>query len=144
MGADSGGLRAFGESRGIRTFAYGHLGERARPTDDTDTLLASPTLKRIGAAHGGRAAEDVALRWVLQSGAAASVRPTSDFRKGFSACEATTSACADGLRASAGAFNYKLTAAEMKEIDEMASPKGYPTLFSSPGCPDSFFSAKRG
>ena len=143
MGPDSNGLRAFGESRGIRTFAYGHLGERADPADDTDELLASPTLRRIGTAHGGRTAEEVALKWVLQSGAAASVRPTSDFGKGRSACDATSSACADGLLASAGAFGYKLTAAEMKEIDAMASPKGYPTLFSSPGCPDSFFAQKR-
>ena len=70
---------------------------------------------------------------------AASVRPTSDFAKGRSACDAATAACADGLRASAAAFSYKLTATEMKEIDAMTSPKGYPTLFSSPGCPGSFF-----
>ena len=38
MGPDSGGLRAFGESRGIRTFAYGALGEPG-PSDE---LLASP------------------------------------------------------------------------------------------------------
>ena len=140
MGPDSGGLRAFGESRGIRTFAYGHLGERARPKDDTEELLASPTLQRIGTAHGGRTAEDVALRWVLQSGAAASVRPTSEFiLGGRSACDATSSACADGLRASARAFSWMLTAAEMKEIGAMTSPKGYSTIFSSPGCPDSFF-----
>ena len=138
MGPDSGSLRAFGESRGIRTFAYGHVGERANPTDDTDELLSSPTLRRIGSAHG-RTAEEVALRWVLQSGAAASVRPTTDFRKGFSACDPTTSACADGLRSSANAFSYKLSAAEMKEIDSMTSPKGFPTIFSSPGCPESFF-----
>ena len=142
MGPDSGGLRAFGETRGIRTFAYGHLGERANPKGDTDELLASPTLRRIGAAHGGRTAEEIALKWVLQSGAAASVRPTSNFAKGRSACDATSSACADGLRTSAGAFGYKLTKAEMKEIDAMTSPMGYPTLFSSPGCPDSFFSVR--
>ena len=142
MGPDSGGLRAFGESRGIRTFAYGHLGERANPKDDTDELLASPTLQRIGAAHRGRSAEEVALRWVLQSGAAASVRPTSDFGLGRGACAATSSACADGLLASANAFGWTLTAAEMREIDAMTSPNGYPTLFSSPGCPDSFFTEK--
>ena len=139
MGPDSGGLRGFGESLGIRTFAYGHLGERAMPKDDTDELLASPTLRRIGAAHGGRSAENVALRWVLQSGAAASVRPVSDFGLGRSACDAMSSACADGLRASAQSFSWQLTATEMKEIDAMTLPKGYPTLFSSPGCPDSFF-----
>ena len=92
MGPDAGGLRAFGESRGIRTFAYGHLGEQARPKDDTSELLTSPTLQRIGAAHGGRTAEDVALRWVLQSGAAASVRPSADFGFGRGACDATSSA----------------------------------------------------
>ena len=142
MGSDTGGLRAFGESRGIRTFAYGHLGEQARPKDDTDEILSSPTLQRIGAAHGRRTADAVALRWVLQSGAAASVRPTSNFGLGRGACDATSSACADGLKASADAFSWKLTADEMREINAMTSPKGYPTLFSSPGCPDSFF-AKR-
>ena len=142
MGPDTGGLRAFGESRGIRTFAYGHLGEQARPKDDTDEILSSPTLQRIGAAHGRRTADAVALRWVLQSGAAASVRPTSNFGLGRGACDATSSACADGLKASADAFSWKLTADEMREINAMTSPKGYPTLFSSPGCPDSFF-AKR-
>ena len=105
-------------------------------------LLASPILQRIGAAHGGRTAEDVALRWVLQSGAAASVRPSADFGLGRGKCDATSTACADGLRVSANAFSWKLTAAEMREIDAMTSPKGYPTLFSSPGCPDSFFSKK--
>ena len=45
----------------------------------------------------------------------------------------------DGLRASAAAFGWALTEAEMGEIDALPSPRGYPTLFSSPGCPDSFF-----
>ena len=48
MGPDTGGLRAFGEKRGIKTFAYGALGEPA-PADE---LLASPVLRRIGDAHG--------------------------------------------------------------------------------------------
>jgi len=141
MGPDPSGLRAYGESRGIRTFAYGHLGEKALPQDDTDELLASPLLRRIGGAHG-KTAEEVALRWILQSGAAASVRPSSDFILGRSYCEPTGSACADGLLASAGTFGWKLSAGEMGEIDAMKSPVGYPTLFSSPGCYASFFSKK--
>ena len=38
MGADAYGVRAFGESRGIRTFAYGALGEPGPSAE----LLASP------------------------------------------------------------------------------------------------------
>ena len=70
MGADAGGLRSFGESKGIRTFAYGALGEPG-PSEE---LLSNPTLRKIGKAHGGRSPEEVALRWVLQTGAACSVR----------------------------------------------------------------------
>ena len=82
MGPDPKGLRSFGESKGIRTFAYGALGEPG-PSDE---LLASPVLKRIGAAHGGKLPEEVALRWALQGGAAVSIRPTADFGLGRSAC----------------------------------------------------------
>ena len=53
--------------------------------------------------------------------------------------ELLLSTCADGLRASADAVSWELSAAEMREIDAMPSPKGSPTLFSSPGCPDSYF-----
>ena len=56
MGPDTGGLRAFGEKRGIKTFAYGALGEPA-PADE---LLASPVLRRIGDAHG-RGVEEASL-----------------------------------------------------------------------------------
>jgi len=132
--------RAFGESHGIRTFAYGHLGERARPPDDTDLILGNPTLRRIALDHS-KTVEDVALRWVLQSGAAASIRPTAEFILGRGVC--TDPRCNEGLKASSQAFRWQLTYAEMKEIDALTSPNSNPTLFSSPGCPDSFFAKKR-
>ena len=134
MGKDARGLRAFGESRGIRTFAYGALGE---PGPDP-ALLASATLKQIGEKHG-RSVEEVALRWVLQGGCAASVRPTTDFGLGRSVCSEGTSACADGLRTRAQAFDWALSADEMASLNALTSPPGNPTLFSTTFCPDSFF-----
>uniref|UniRef100_A0A7S0J460 NADP-dependent oxidoreductase domain-containing protein n=1 Tax=Calcidiscus leptoporus TaxID=127549 RepID=A0A7S0J460_9EUKA len=137
MGADAGGLRTYCDSRGIKTFAYGALGEPAPSAE----LLSSEELRKIGAEHGGRSAEEVALRWVLQSGAACSVRPTTSFGLGFSVCDAGA-ACAAGLRARSAAFGWSLTAAEMRQLSQMTSPAGNPTLFSSTGCPNSFFAAK--
>jgi len=139
--------RAYGESRGIRTFAYGHLGERARPADDTRRILSDPTLNEIALDHHHRdrdgddvKAEDVALRWVLDRGAAASVRPTSDFELGKGCC--VDPSCSDGLRASvrtaAGRWG-RLTPSELRRIDALRDPDSDPTLFSSPGCPGSFF-----
>lgn len=136
--ASAGSLRAFGEARGIKTFAYGALGEPG-PSDE---LLTSPTLKKIGDAHA-RSTEEVALRWLLQNGCAVSARPTSNFGLGTSAC-AEGEACKAGLRARSQAFDWALTAAEMRELDAMTSPGGNPTLFSSLGCPDSFFATFKG
>ena len=44
MGKDALGLRAFGESKGIKTFAYGAVGEPG-PSDE---LLSSPCCKCQG------------------------------------------------------------------------------------------------
>ena len=133
MGKDTNGLRAFGESRGIKTFAYGALGEPG-PSDE---LLNSPTLKQIGSKHG-RSVEEVALRYGLQSGCAVSIRPTVGFGLGKSTCSDDGS-CRAGLRARASAFDWSLTAAEMAELSALTSPAGNPTLFSTTACPDSFF-----
>lgn len=137
MGPDPLGLRSFGEARGIRTFAYGALGEPG-PSEE---LLRNPTLLAMGKAHGGKSAEEVALRWVLQSGVACSVRPTSDFGLGVSVCEPGV-ACTHGLRSRSRVFDWSLSSTEMSELDMMTSPDGNPTLFSSTGCPNSFFADK--
>ncbi|KAL3923194.1 MAG: hypothetical protein SGPRY_004302 [Prymnesium sp.] len=137
MGPDAGGLRSFGESRGIRSFAYGALGEPG-PSDE---LISSPVLKRIGSAHGDRSSEEVALRWVLQNGLACSVRPTSNFGLGTSACD-PFDVCTAGLTKRSQVFDWSLSAAEMAELNALTSPGGNPTLFSSTGCPNSFFASK--
>ena len=136
MGADAHGLRTFGESRGIRTFAYGACGEPG----PNEALLASPVLRRVGAAHG-KTPEEVALRWVLQTGAAVSVRPTTHFGLGVSTCR-EGSECQDGIKARAGSFDFKLSAQEMSELSAMTSPDDNPTLFSSAGCPGAFVMPK--
>ena len=137
MGTDPRGLRSYGEKRGVRTFAYGAVGEPG-PSDE---LLSSPTLRQIGERYG-RSADEVALRWVLQSGMACSVRPTTAFGLGKSACDAGE-ACRAGLRARGTAFDWALSSAEMASLDAMTSPPGNPTLFSSTGCPDSYFATPK-
>lgn len=131
MGPDAHGLRSFGEQRGIKTFAYGALGEPG-PAEE---LLKSPLLMRIGDAHS-RSPAQVALRWVAQTGAAFSVRPTAAFGLGKSACEGPE--CRKGLAERVQTFDWTLTPQEMSEIDAMTSPDGNPTLFSSPGCKNCF------
>ena len=136
MGPDAHGLRSFGESRGVRTFAYGALGEPG-PAQE---LLGSELLERIGAAHG-RSAAQVALRWVAQSGCALSVRPTAAFGLGGSACQGP--GCRAGLEERAQTFAWSLTPGEMAELDALTSPDGNPTLFSSSGCKGCFGCAPR-
>ena len=134
MGPDAHGLRTFCDSQGIRTFAYGAVGEPG-PSEE---LLSNPSLRRIGNAHGGRSTDEVALRWVLQGGAAVSVRPTTDFGLGTSVCSGETDRCEKGLRVRADTFSWHLTRQEMDELDAMTSPDANPTLFSSAGCPGAF------
>jgi len=133
MGLDPKGLRSYGESRGIRTFAYGAVGEPA-PNKE---LLESPILNRIAINHKV-SPEAVALRWILQTGAAVSVRPTLDFGLGTSTCPLENNKCDEGLQERAATFNWKLTTEEMDELSAMTSPNDNPTLFSSAGCPDAF------
>jgi len=131
MGKDAHGLRTFQESNGIRTFAYGAIGEPG-PNQE---LLSSPVLTRIAYDHG-KSVEEVALRWVTQGGAAVSVRPTRNFQLGVSSCNGNV--CQEGIRARASSFNWSLSESEMNELNQMTSPDDNPTLFSSSGCPGSF------
>ena len=132
MGQDAHGLRTFCDKNGIRTFAYGAVGE---PGPNAE-LLQSPLLKRIGDAHGGKSPEEVAVRWVLQTGAAVSVRPTTNFDLGIGSC--VDPLCGDGLLKRANSFNWSLTKQEMKILNSLKSPDDNPTLFSSKGCPNAF------
>lgn len=133
MGRNAHGLHTFGESRGIRTFAYGAIGEPG----PNETLLNNPTLAEISQSHN-RSPEEVAVRWVLQTGAALSVRPTKEFGLGLSACRADDESCERGIKARANSFEWQLTKREMAELDGLRSPDDNPTLFSSAGCPGAF------
>lgn len=137
MGLDPRGLRSYGESRGIKTFAYGAVGEPG----PNSQLLENATIRKIAKAHKV-APEAVALRWVIQSGAAASVRPTLKFSLGQSVCPADDNECADGLAARAGIFDWNLSPREMNQLSSLTSPNDNPTLFSSAGCPDAFVMPK--
>jgi len=140
MGQDPQGLRSFGESKGIRTFAYGAVGE---PGPNAE-LLSSPILQNIGKAHAPtKSPEQVALRWVLQTGAAVSVRPSTNFGLGQGMCTSNgPDQCGSNLQARAASFDWKLTNAEMVTLDAMTAPSDNPTLFSSSGCRGAFVMPK--
>ena len=127
MGKDVGGLRTLGQKAGIRTFAYGQTGE---PTPN-DGITNNPILKKIGNSHN-KSSEEVALRWVLQNGIAASMRPSSS----FGTCVGEE--CQLGIARQVGCFDWSLTEREMAQLDAMTSPDDNPTLFSSAGCPGAF------
>lgn len=128
MGSDVHGLKSFGEGLGIRAFSYGQTGE-PNPSPD---ILQNPVLESIGRANAGRTSEEVALKWVLQNGIAASVRPSNDFGQ----CMDNT--CKLGIKRQARAFEWQLTEKDMKTLDNLKAPDDNPTLFSSPGCPGAY------
>lgn len=137
MGKDAHGLRTFCEKNGIRTFAYGAVGEPG-PNEE---ILNNPALKKIGQNHGGKSTEEIGLRWVLQGGAACSVRPTTNFGLGTGTCS-NNGECETGLQKRGGVFNWSLTKSEMAELDALVGPDDNPTLFSSSGCPGAFVMPK--
>ena len=129
-------LRKFCDAEGIKTFGYGAVGEPG-PNEE---ILNNAILKKIGKKHGKSPAE-VALRWVIQGGAACSVRPTTEFGLGFGVCT-EQNGCREGLEKRAAVFDWSLTKGEMKELDAMTGPDDNPTLFSSAGCPNAFVMPK--
>ena len=136
MGKDAHGLRSFCDARGIRTFAYGAVGE---PGPNAE-LLASQVVTNIANAHQ-KSPEQVALRWVLQSGAAVSVRPTLEFGLGAGACR-NDGSCEQGIAGRAISFDWSLSSKELQKLDALTSPDDNPTLFSSAGCPGAFVMPK--
>ena len=136
MGRDATGLIGFGEARGIRTVAYGTLGEPVALRE----LLDSRELQAIANAHR-RPVEAVALKWNLQSGFAVSNRPTADYAPDNAPYgQRCTDACKASLTAMRDAFDWDLSRAEMAQLDRLAFdayPQS-PTYYSSAGCPNSF------
>jgi len=128
MGEDVHGLRAAGENvAGIRTFAYGQTGE---PTPNME-IVNNPILQKIGKAHG-KSTLEVALRWVIQNGMAASIRPSASFGRCLG------EECRLGIAKQASCFDWALSEREMAKLDAMESPDDNPTLFSSAGCTEAF------
>ena len=128
MGQNVHGLRFFGETNGIHTFAYGQTGE----PEPSLEIINNPILKRIGEAHGGKSPEEVALWWVLQNGIAASIRPSSK----FGICDGEE--CKLGIARQVHCFDWALSEKEMAELDVLTSPDDNPTFFSSAGCPGAY------
>ena len=134
MGNDPLGLHTFCDLHGIKTFAYGAVGEPG----PNDILLNSIVLKRIAKSHD-KSVEQVALRWVLQTGDGSngvSVRPTLNFGLGNGKCELPE--CENGIKGRASTYTWSLSPKEMKLLDYLKSPNDNPTLFSSKGCPNSY------
>lgn len=140
MGPDATGVIEYGEKKkGIRTVAYGVLGEPiALPQ-----LLTDGTIGKIAAAHS-RSVEEVALMWNVQSGYAISNRITADYGPANAKVDGATSFCTDGcaaaIRAMADASSWSLTEKEMAQLDDIRLddyPQS-PTYYSSAGCPASF------
>jgi 2,5-diketo-D-gluconate reductase A len=125
MGPDIQGLRTKNEKYGIRTFSYGQTGE----PEPRDALLNDPILKRIGEKHE-KSTEEVALRWVLQNGMAASLRPSGNFGR----CEGQE--CQMGLSRQVSCLEWELTKDEMAELDAIKFDDVSPTPFSA-CCPGS-------
>ena len=131
MGADAHGLRSHGEARGVRTFAYGALGEPGPSAE----LLADGPLARVAAKYG-KSPEEVAVRWLTQIGVAVSARPTTRFGLGVSACDGDGS-CAAGLRKRAATFDWTLSKADVAALSKLAAPDSpTPALFSKACNPD--------
>ena len=129
MGKNVHGLRSLGEKSGIKTFGYGQMGELP---SINNAIANSPVLKKIANAHG-RSVDEVALKWVIQNGMAASIRPSSN---NMGRCIGDE--CQDGISKQVHTFDWKLSASEMKTLNSMNEPDDNPTLFSSIGCPNSF------
>lgn len=113
---------------------------------DATPDITSPVMKRIAEAHK-RSAEEVAMRWALQSGVAVSVRPSTDFELGRTYCTEfcvtlehpiRLERCDLGVSKRAQLFEWSLTKEEMAELDALNSPDAKPTLVSSAGCPGAF------
>ena len=125
------GLRSYAAKRGVKTFAYGAIGEPG----PSSQILENDVLRKIGAKYGVSPAQ-VAVRWNLQNGNAVSARPTAEFGLGVSACRKDGS-CASGLRDRAFAVaGFALTKQEMRDIDALTAPDAVPCLFSKACNPD--------
>ena len=131
MGRDAHGLRSYAAKRGVKTFAYGAIGEPG----PSSQILESDVLRKIASKYGVQPAQ-VAVRWNLQNGNAVSARPTAEFGLGVSACRKDGS-CASGLRDRAFAVaGFALTKQEVRDIDALAAPDAVPCLFSKACNPD--------
>jgi len=140
MGTDATDLIQYGEARGIRTVAYGTLGEPVA----LEGLLTNPVLTSIAEAHE-RSVEEVALRWNLQAGYAISNRPTADYAPDnapdMAVCPGGDEGdCGVALRGMRDVVEWELSRQEMAELDvvRLDDYPQSPTYYSSPGCPNSF------
>ena len=128
----------------IKTFAYGAIGEPGPYNDER--ILRSPILKSIGDGSkvynarnhgpGDKSPAEIAVKWVIDTGNAVSVRPTETFGLGTSVC-GPGSECEEGLRKRGELFDWNLTGEEIYKLSNIPSLKSNdnPTLFSSSGCP---------
>lgn len=129
MGPDPARLVSFGAQHGVLSFAYGPLGE---PAPNAALVSLSAPIGALARAHSVRP-EEVALRWVVQSGWPVSVRPSSDFawgRSSASSNDTTLRAALDSRVSAVRSARWALSRGEMAQLDGMTAPPGRPTAFS--------------
>ena len=141
-------LREYCDRKKIKVFAYGPFGE---PGPNPGEFLEKSLFKSIGDAsknvynqrnHGGsRTPEEVALRWVIDSGCAVSVRPSLNYGLGKGICKGDAE-CDMGLKLRASVFDWSLTSEEVNKLTYIIKSDENPTLFSSSGCPNAFVMPK--
>jgi len=143
MGPDNTDLIRYGEAKGIRTVAYGTLGEPVALSE----LLDHPTLRDIAENHG-RSVEEVALRWNVQAGYAISNRPSADYAPDNTPdnmiCPTSSGGdegdCGTALMGMRTVFGWELTRQDVARLDgiRLETYLQSPTYYSSIGCPESF------
>jgi len=136
MGPDATGIIEYGASRGVKTAAYGTLGEPIA----LEELMLNGTVREIAQKYG-RTIEEVALRWNAQAGHAITNRITSDYAPDNAPLGGwCTDDCAAAITAMAHVYDWSIEPEDMETLDKLrflAYPQS-PTYYSSEGCANSY------
>ena len=148
MGPDATGIIAYSLSKGIKTAAYGTLGEPVALNE----LLMDRTMRDI-AEKNNRSVEEVALKWNAQAGHAITTRITSDYAPDYapgtpcshpwgasSVRAGLTDDCKASIDAMTDVYDWDLDDEDVNQLDllEFNTYPQSPTYYSSTGCPASY------
>jgi len=102
MSPDPSGIKSYADQRKIVTQSYSPLG------DGTTELINGPMVSKIGDAHNKTGAQ-VSLHWVVKHGVPVSTKSTK----------------ASHLKSDLGIFDWDVTDAELKTLDDATSPPAH-------------------